>query len=66
MLRAHGLDTADLVAEVVRSPSQKTADPRVVEAARREAARRLILQLAQGARRTVQNSTQEHRNEPWV
>ena len=45
MLRARDLDHDDLVADVIRSPSEKTADPMVVETARREAARRLILAM---------------------
>ena len=42
MLQAHDLPMDDLLQAVVRSPAEKTADPKVVDATRREAARRLI------------------------
>ena len=43
MLQAHDLPMDDLLQAVVRSPAEKTADPKVVDATRREAARRLIV-----------------------
>ena len=42
MMQAHDLPMDDLLQAVVRSPAEKTADPKVVDATRREAARRLI------------------------
>lgn len=56
MLREHDIPFNDLLSQVVQSPAIKTSDPETVEAARREAARRLI--DARFSRATVSSESQ--------